>query len=247
MPAKTERHIVGVATLCSDCNIEKDDSLFAWKHGVRDGRICLECRATRSAEYRLKHPKEKHPKEILPGTFYSRRMEKDPNFARDKGRRFRARRPEYGMEYYFANREKLLDGSKKCYINHKEERRVSSRRYAKENPEKVAAASTKWLNANEEYVKQRSAIYRQENKALYTFHSNIRRCALINRTPIWSELDKIRLFYENRPEGMVVDHVIPLQGKTVSGLHVIGNLQYLTVAQNRHKKNKYPYVIQQIA
>jgi hypothetical protein len=51
--------------------------------------------------------------------------------------------------------------------------------------------------------------------------------------------DGIREFYENRPVGFEVDHVIPLQGKTVSGLHVIWNLQYLSAFQNKSKGNKY--------
>lgn len=49
----------------------------------------------------------------------------------------------------------------------------------------------------------------------------------------------VREFYEKRPVGYVVDHIIPLQGKLVSGLHVIWNLQYLTPQENLSKGNKY--------
>jgi hypothetical protein len=48
----------------------------------------------------------------------------------------------------------------------------------------------------------------------------------------------IREFYKDCPTGMVVDHIIPLQGKKVSGLHVIWNLQYLTPQQNLSKGNR---------
>lgn len=48
-------------------------------------------------------------------------------------------------------------------------------------------------------------------------------------------------FYNNRPEGMEVDHIVPLNGENVSGLHVPWNFQYLTPEENRNKSNKLLY------
>lgn len=66
-----------------------------------------------------------------------------------------------------------------------------------------------------------------------------RRALRLQRTPVWANLDKIRRIYENCPPGMVVDHVVPLAGKLVSGLHVHTNLQYLSQSDNDSKGNKW--------
>lgn len=65
------------------------------------------------------------------------------------------------------------------------------------------------------------------------------RADKLNRTPEWSNIDEISNIYRNCPVGMQVDHIIPLKGTLVSGLHVPSNLQYLSIKENLLKSNKY--------
>jgi hypothetical protein len=76
-------------------------------------------------------------------------------------------------------------------------------------------------------------------KGYARFHSRLREIAEIRQRPIWANLKKIMEIYVNRPEGYHVDHIIPLRGKTVSGLHVESNLQYLPALENMKKHNTF--------
>lgn len=79
----------------------------------------------------------------------------------------------------------------------------------------------------------------EKGKAIRNNNSAKRRASKLQATPIWSEKEAIKQFYINCPDGYHVDHIIPLRGKTVSGLHVLSNLQYLTAHENLTKGNAY--------
>jgi len=66
----------------------------------------------------------------------------------------------------------------------------------------------------------------------------MRKFHIRRATPKWTDLSAIKNIYDNCPPGMHVDHIVPLRGKNVSGLHVPWNLQYLSAADNQRKNNK---------
>jgi hypothetical protein len=110
------------------------------------------------------------------------------------------------------------------------------------NPEKVAVY--KLLNA--ERITTRKASYRAAKPEKGSGMSARRRARKLNATPAWADPVAIAAIYAEsarltKMTGVQynVDHIIPLQGKLVSGLHVENNLQILTCWDNGTKNNKY--------
>lgn len=71
------------------------------------------------------------------------------------------------------------------------------------------------------------------------YYTQKRMFDLMDRTPAWADREAILAFYDNAKKGYDVDHIIPLNGDNVSGLHVIDNLQYLPAELNNKKANRY--------
>ena len=66
------------------------------------------------------------------------------------------------------------------------------------------------------------------------------RDVLIERaTPKWADQEKIaRIYIDANKSGKHVDHIIPLRGKMVCGLHVENNLQAISASLNFWKSNR---------
>jgi len=92
---------------------------------------------------------------------------------------------------------------------------------------------------NKETQSARWKRWYEKNKSKQNAKSNMEKAMRLQRVPSWADLEAIKEFYLNRPEGYHVDHIVPLRGKEVSGLHVLENLQYLPAKDNLSKSNKF--------
>ena len=147
----------------------------------------------------------------------------------------------YNKAYYEANKEK-----KAAYYKANEEK---IKAYRDANKEKMKALAKAWEEANKEKRKAQNKEWTKKNKDKVCAKLAKRRAAKINRTPGWltkEDLDKIVSIYieagrktKKTGEEWHVDHIIPLQGENISGLHVPDNLQVIRAKDNLSKNNRY--------
>ena len=123
---------------------------------------------------------------------------------------------------------------KKYRLNNKEKIKEISRLYYLNNKEKIKI----YIEKNKERKKKYHKEYRLKNNNLINALQAKRRAMKLRATPKFANLKKIKEIYKNCPKGYTVDHIIPLQGNNVCGLHVEWNLQYLTRSENSSKSNK---------
>jgi len=105
------------------------------------------------------------------------------------------------------------------------------------------AGAREWASKN--YSPKAMRDWREKNRDKALLNWRITRASRRKREVSWADRKKIRSFYIEaarltKETGIPheVDHIIPLKGRTVSGLHHEGNLQILTQEQNRKKANK---------
>ena len=178
-------------------------------------------------------------------------------------------RDEYFKAYYQANKEKYAKRGRAWRDANPERALQIDRKWKAQHPEKIAAyqkknrekrnawqksydaerrdkekareAQRKWREKNGKEYKAR---WRAENVGKTAFYTASRRSRKRYATPSWltehdwNLIDSI--YIEAAKSGMNVDHVVPIQGKTVCGLHVPWNLQLLTPTENKVKSNRLP-------
>lgn len=143
------------------------------------------------------------------------------------------------MEDAAAHRAKFPDRVKRRnvenYAKNAAQRKAHQREWNRANAEDAARKARQRRAERPEVARA----WRQNNKGKVVAQTSKRRAAKLQRTPAWADLKAIEAFYATCPEDMEVDHIVPLRGRRVSGLHVLHNLQYLPKHENMLKGNRH--------
>lgn len=211
---------------CNTCGECKPLMAYSKKPDTRDGLqpVCKPC----AAAFRKKWV-ESRPGYVKQYNDKYRQVNRD--FILAQGRvRYAERQPE------MAARAKLIRD------RNPEKGRAAARAYYAKNREARLAYLAKW---REQFGKQWEQNQRAHNPGAFRAKNSKRRAALLQAVPSWADLGKIQEFYETA-DGLSmltgawyhVDHIVPLRGKTVCGLHCEANLQVLPGLENIGKGNR---------
>ena len=131
----------------------------------------------------------------------------------------------------------------------REKHNTSNKLWRDKNKEKITLYKKAWRERNKKQQALYDKLWKQLNSDKVNAQNNKRRCAKLNRIPKWINLEtisQIKNLYKlavvkTKETGIKwhVDHIIPLQGKNVSGLHVLANLQVIPAVENLRKNNKF--------
>ena len=145
------------------------------------------------------------------------------------------------------NPEKHRHAMRKWWENNKETHNQCVKNWQAANPEKVKKAAKLWAAANPEKVAATTKRYRQKHPDAYTAQAVANVAKRAKRVPQWLtsedkwllrqayDLAKLRTEMFGFP--WEVDHILPLRGALVSGLHVPTNVQVIPKTLNRAKRN----------
>ena len=126
-----------------------------------------------------------------------------------------------------------------CRLNH-------NRAWLIKNKDRHGELTRSWYERNKDQhlVNSREWYAANRHRKLATTTAREERCRLA--TPVWADRETIVALYAQAKKitqetGIQhdVDHIVPLRGKTVSGLNVPENLRVIPSAENKRKAAKF--------
>ena len=155
----------------------------------------------------------------------------------------RLKRNLYLAEWRANNRDKTRAAQQRYYEKNKEVCDAKVKESQAKNKDYYSAKSMKWASENKDrYLEIRRSHYAR-NSASEIAKVRIRKGKIkhgdmfmnqAERAEVQGMYDFCKIFSE-----FEIDHIVPLNGKNVSGLHVLSNLQVLSIYENRSKGNKF--------
>jgi len=123
---------------------------------------------------------------------------------------------------------------------------ASTRIWKAKNKSLVKEINQSNYRKNKDAICAKNKRWAQDNPELFRVRAATRRVDELNRTVSWANDQLIAAYYKEakRLEELTgikfhVDHIIPLRGELVSGLHVETNLQLLPAHENLGKSNSF--------
>ncbi len=181
-------------------------------------KICSKCKETKSL---LNFNKNKSQKDG-----YNNQCNDCLKIYREKTRQHR-------IDYLRRWRENNPDARKIHYQNNKERSSVYAKQYRELNGPRLRKNTVRWQKENLDKDAAKTAR---------------RRAAKLKAIPPWITKEQLReikelytcaqMFKLYTGQEYHVDHIVPLQGENVCGLHVPWNLQVITAQENLSKSNK---------
>lgn len=145
----------------------------------------------------------------------------------------RIKRVETSKQRYEANRESELERKREFYRNNKEVISARAKQHYRENSQEIRERVSRYYRANT--AKCAALILKRKRRLKEATPPWLSEDHWVEMNALYREARKLSSETGIKHE---VDHVHPLQGKTLCGLNVPWNLQILTQKNNRSKSNR---------
>ena len=153
----------------------------------------------------------------------------------------------YAVYWYHQNKERIAEQRKAWRLANPDKIKAQKSRANAKRREKNCEYSKQYRLNNKDKVSAYNKQYRENNKSrIYARNRARKNKMLITQMPLWANKDDMNVIYEqakrkSKIEGILyhVDHIIPLNNKLVSGLHVQNNLQVIPAKENIKKHNMF--------